>query len=169
MDYHDHAERLIVMTTATGPGEGSPRTVGDVLAKLPAIDAAAFLALTLTVVGSVGPWATTILGGSVAGTTGDGKLTAGAAVLAALLFGVLRSSRSAVRAGAAMLLALAAAGVSGYDLVHVREAAAKVLLFGHQIAAAGWGIYATLIGALAASAAMFVAYLDAPPRRESSL
>ena len=138
------------------------------MAGMPVVDAVAFLALTLTVVGSVGPWATTILGGSVAGTTGDGKLTAGAAVLAALLFGVQHSRRSVMRAGAAVLLALAAAGVSGYDLVHIRDAAAKVVLFGHQVGGAGWGIYATVGGSLGAVAAMFLAYLDAPLRRERS-
>src|SRR6185437_15519171 len=52
------------------------------------------------------------------------------------------------------LAAVVAAGVAGYDIVHVERVTADVTLFGNRIATAGWGVYVAFVGALAALSAI---------------
>jgi len=132
------------------------RTVGQVLGGMPATTGAAALGLLVLAIGSVGPWAT-LLAISFAGTRGDGKITLGLAVIAALLL--------ATRRRGALLLAVVAmvgaAGASGYDLVHIERVAHHVTFLSARVASAGWGIYAALLGAVVAFLALAVEYVRA--------
>jgi hypothetical protein len=101
--------------------------------------------LAALVAGSIGPWATA-LNISVSGTHGDGKLTLAAAAIAlvALLVG---------RGGAvvALLVSLAALGISVYNIIHISHKAADVTFAGTQVASVGWGVYVAAVGAVLAA------------------
>jgi len=116
---------------------------------MPVSSAAAGIGLLAVVAGSLGPWAT-VLGVSVAGTRGDGRLTliaAAVALLALVVFG-------AVGAGAALIASLVALGIGVYDLVHFQRAVSHATVLGVQVASAGWGLYLVIIGAAGAAAAL---------------
>jgi hypothetical protein len=109
------------------------------------------LGLIGLIVGSVGPWATSVFG-DVAGTRGDGAITLvlGIAAALALAAGQLRKW-SLVGAAVALVAAL---GVAGYDAIHIEQGLHHATLFGHQVAAAGWGVYVAVAGAAIALAAL---------------
>jgi hypothetical protein len=97
----------------------------------------------------MGPWVTTALG-SAAGLRGDAKLTIlGLAVVALMAIAVCRVRRIGLIVAA--LAAAGALGVAGYDLVHLGDDAAQLGLAGAPVVAAGWGLYASLIGAAVAT------------------
>jgi hypothetical protein len=128
-----------------------PRTVADAVGGMRITTAVAVLGIIVLAVGSLGPWLTTFLG-SVEGIRGDGKITLGAAGVAALAL-LLSRGRTAgiIIAG---LAAFGGLGVAGYNLVHIQHAATRATLFGHQLATAGWGVYVALIGAAVAVVAL---------------
>jgi hypothetical protein len=140
-----------VPDTGESRPQQEPRTLGDVLAGVRVSTAVAFLGFVGLAAGSLGPWVATVLG-SAAGTHGDGKITLGAAAIAALALLIAQG-----RTGGAIVAGLAAAvglGVAGYDLVHIQHAAAHATLFGPQLADAGWGVYVALVGAAVALTAL---------------
>jgi hypothetical protein len=49
----------------------------------------------------------------------------------------------------AAVIAVVAAGLAGYNIIHISRATANVTLFGHHLASTGWGLYVTFGGALA--------------------
>ena len=95
----------------------------------------------------LGPWVDTIFG-SVSGIEGDGKITLGAAIAAAL-FTVLGSSR--LRGAVSVVLTVLSAAVAGVvaviDIDEVGGRVADTELFGTQVASTGWGLYAIAAGA----------------------
>lgn len=97
------------------------------------------------IVGSIGPWVTTVLG-SVAGMHGDGQITLILGVVVLFALGIGRFSPTA-GAIAAVIAIIAALAVAGYDTVHIDHEASRLTLFGHQVAGAGWGVYLAVIAA----------------------
>lgn len=103
------------------------------------------LGFAAVIVGSIGPWATSPLS-SASGFTGDGKITAVAAVIG--IFLILRKA-----ARTATLMALVAAGVGIYDAIHINDRLRTVRLFGAQIDHVGWGVYVVIGGSVIAAVA----------------
>lgn len=118
------------------------RTVGAALSDLAVSEAVGFAALALVVVGSLGPWVSTFVG-SVSGTSGDGVITIGLAIGAAVL-----SWASWTRA--AILACVIAAAVAGYDAVNISKTVGSSALV-H----AGWGVYLTCAAAIVAAIAFY--------------
>ena len=135
-------------------------TVGDI-ATIPASTGAAALGLATLALGSVGPWAT-VLGLTIDGTSvarGDGKLTLALAVVAALLLATRR------RLGIALATAttVAAAAIAGYDFARIQRIGTGSGILRHvhiHVVTAGWGIYATLLGAVMATVALGAEYVN---------
>jgi hypothetical protein len=107
---------------------------------------ARFGGLGALALGSLGPWAH-VLFMSVSGTSGDGQLTLGAAVIGALALGLRGRGAGAIVAAVVSLLALAAAG---YDLINISHLVSQATLDGTQVATVGWGLYLTVAGAAVA-------------------
>jgi DMSO reductase anchor subunit len=118
-----------------------PRTLGDVRLSI----ALGILGFGVVAAGSLGPWVTVAFA-SVSGTRGDGKATliAAGVGIALLVFG-RGSGGSMVTAG---VVAVVAAGIAGYDVVHISQATANLTLFGYCFASPGWGVYVAFGGAL---------------------
>jgi hypothetical protein len=93
----------------------------------------------------------------MAGTRGDGVITLVLGIAAALFLAVWQVRKwSLVNAATALVVAL---GVAGYDTIHIEHDLHRATVFGHQVAAAGWGVYAVVAGAavaLASSAALAI-------------
>jgi hypothetical protein len=125
----------------------SSATVGQLLANMSVGTGVALLGALIVVAGSLGPWVETVFG-SVSGMRGDGQITLGAAIAAAL-FTVLGSSR---RGGiVSVVLTVLSAAVAGVvaviDIDEVGSRVADAELFGRQVASTGWGLYAVAAGA----------------------
>jgi hypothetical protein len=136
----------------SSPVEPARQTVAD----FPPTTAAAIGGLVLLAIGSIGPWAT-ILGVSVAGTRGDGKLTLGLAIFAALMLAAQRrlpAAQHRLPVALAFLATLVAAIVAGYDLADIERTVNWVTIFGVQAASAGWGLYVAVLGAVIALLAL---------------
>jgi hypothetical protein len=103
------------------------------------------LGFAAVIIGSIGPWATSPLS-SASGFTGDGKITAIAAVI-----GIFLIFRKAPRT--ATLMALVALGIGIYDAIHINERLRNVTLLGAQIDHVGWGVYVVIGGAVIAAVA----------------
>lgn len=123
------------------------RTVGEAVAGLPVSEAVAYLAIALTAIGSLGPWVTTFVG-SVSGTSGDGTITLVLAIVAAIA-----AWCSWLRT--AILASVVAAAVAAYDASNVDHVTGNSVLV-H----AGWGLHATLVGAIVATLALARAYFE---------
>jgi hypothetical protein len=125
----------------------SSATVGQLLASMSVGTGIALLGALIVVAGSLGPWVDTIFG-SVSGMRGDGKITLGAAIVAALST-LLGSSRLGGTLSVALtVLSAALAGVVAViDLDEVGSRVADTELFGTQVASTGWGLYAVAAGA----------------------
>ncbi len=119
-------------------------TVADAFGRLRLSTLVAAVGFAAVAVGSIGPWGT-VGSLSVSGTKGDGVITLVCAAVGMLAL-VLGRDRgfSALLAGFAAAVALAAAG---YDTVHIAYEASKYTLFGVQLLQAGWGVYVAVIGA----------------------
>jgi hypothetical protein len=105
------------------------------------------IGLLVVAIGSVGPWV-----GSTGGLHGDGRITLVAAVVGVVAL-VLARGRAWGRV-IAWTAAAVALGTAEYNFVHIRHEATRVTLVGHHVADVGWGPIATLIGAVAAIAAV---------------
>lgn len=121
----------------------------------------------LVVIGSLGPWAS-VLGLSVSGIDGDGVLTLGLGIIAAAGTLVVRSDPQRPRfqahriAVAASTLALL---IAAYDTIDVSTTSGE--LAGETIRAyAGWGLWLTLLAALALTAVTVAVtrHVNAQPR-----
>jgi hypothetical protein len=120
------------MTTSEQP------TIGGV----DAYTVGAYAGLALVAVGSIGPWITTPLA-SVGGLDRDGKWTILLAAFAAFqLWHWGRYGKGLAAIACALILA---AGI--YDAIDIHDKAAKITLYGTQLAHVGWGVYAVIAGA----------------------
>jgi len=111
--------------------------------------AVALLGAVVMAVGSIGPWVTA-LGGllSVAGTTGDGKITLVCApvVAGATIFASADRSLGLL----ATIAAVVGCAVGVYDLSHV----ASLIGQADGLAQTGWGLYAVVVGGGVAAVAL---------------
>ena len=133
-------------------------TVGQALSRLRASTALAVLGSVMVIVGSLGPWLSTVLG-SVSGVQGsaDGRLTLGAGVVAMLALAAGRGRQwGSLLAGMALLAAL---GVACFDTARVVYETSKLTVFGYRVAGAGWGLYLTVAGAAIGVVALTAAAL----------
>lgn len=130
-------------------------TLAEAFGRIRVSTAVAFLALVGVVIGSLGPWATTIIG-SVSGIHGDGEITLILAGLAMLSLAVSVPNSEEPRTwpiALALLLATAIIVTAGYDVINIEQKTSAITSFGHRVASAGWGVYATAIaGAIALGA-----------------
>jgi hypothetical protein len=85
----------------------------------------AVLGLIGVAAGSVGPWVTTVFG-DLAGTRGDGKITLGLGVLAALVLAIGLLRRWSLIVAAVALLG--AGGVAGYDAIRIAKFSARTVI-----------------------------------------
>jgi hypothetical protein len=125
----------------------SPATVGQLLANMSVGTGIALLGVLIVVAGSLGPWVDTVFG-SVSGIRGDGRITLGAGLVAAV-FTLLGSSRrgGSVSVALTVLCAAVAGVVAVIDIAEVSSRVADAELFGKQVANTGWGLYAVAVGA----------------------
>ena len=107
-------------------------------------------------IGALGPWATALGIVSKAGVDGDGLLVIGAAGFAVLLLWKHAQSGGRGALVGTMVLGLLSAAICVYDLIDL-ESQAESELFGERldVIEPGWGIYASLLGAAALTAASF--------------
>lgn len=95
------------------------------------LDKALYAAVALLILGAIGPWVTAF-GISKAGTSGDGVLTLGAALLA------LAAIRLGGRPTIALILAVLIDAIVIYDFLDVS---------GSDLVGVGWGLYMSIVGA----------------------
>jgi hypothetical protein len=121
---------------------GQPTTLGDIFGQIRLTTAIAVVGLVGVIVGSLGPWITTVLG-SLPGYRGDGRISLGCAIVAILLLIVpVRQQAKLPATVLAFLFTIGAVATAGYDAIHISWATTKVTLFGHQLATTGWGVLA---------------------------
>jgi len=124
------------------------RTIGETFGGLSAASGVALLGALVIAAGSVGPWVDTILG-SISGTRADGQLTLAAAAIAFVCTLLMASGKGGHFSSIAGLLSALGAGVVAVvDLSEIQSNVEGATVFGAQLATAGWGIYAVILGAI---------------------
>lgn len=103
-------------------------------------------------VGSVAPWATTALANK-SGTSGDGVLTLGLAIIGTLVVLVRPSgSRWLI---VATVCGIIAALIGGYDIRSVSQETAELFGRSVHIVSVGWGLWVTTAGAVVLTIASY--------------
>lgn len=122
---------------------------------------AALISCVAIVIGSLGPWATTIFA-SKAGTSGDGVFTLILAVVTALLLLTMdpthRNWRVVVGAG----LGAVALFIAVYDVIDINSSTQTVFGIEAQVVKVDWGLWLTALASAALIVSCWLLRREAP-------
>ena len=135
----ERAQPEVAPSRATARTSAPPQSVSTSGSVSAAIWAAG-ICTGLVAIGSLGPWATSALE-STTGLVGDGKISLGLAIVAAIALGFYVSEAGPGRAIVIAICGALAALVGVIDLVDIESRTTRA--FGREVdlIAAGWGLY----------------------------